>query len=213
MLKKLRVYNRSIIVSIFHIMLVFIIIGCGDFTTRRMGEDESALDDISPTLTRDERQQKLYKIFESVEDEMKLIIAHLTDNPLLDSFNRLSIRFNRDAEDTWRDPPLGVWLTVFYWNDIGRSSVAKGKIVNDEELYAILRNIFDQGIIKELSFGTSFDVTRFNFEIDSRHTSEISNNGYTFHFVMGDDDSGMRGWPKIGDGWYILIDYALDDGG
>jgi len=213
MLKKPRVYYRTIIISIFHIMLVFIIIGCGDFTTRRTGEDEPALDDIRPTLTRDERQQKLYTIFESVEDEMKLFITHLTDNNILDSFNRLSIRFNRDAEDAWRNPPRGIWFTVFYWNDIGRSSVAKGNIVNDEKLYSVLRDIFDHGIIHEISAGDSSETTSVTFSIHSRHTSKISNNGYNFRFIMNDDGYDRPRHTKIRDGWYILIDYVLDDGG
>jgi len=204
-------------VMLISILLALIVMlgGCNRLTYRTddtyqgMGGElcEESLLLFLRQLYSEENWQKLSDLFDDVENELSRFVTYLEDNDMLESFSGVHITF-RDIDN---DPHHGGWLVVMNWAT--RSSTHKLVIENNPELYGLVRDIYERGVIDGIRMRVCSESTQIHFSInlESRpFTAKFYNGPNYFLYITNVDIPEQLEYRRLRDKWFMMIQLPHD---
>ena len=169
-------------------------------------------------FSSEEIHYKLTELFETM-DELDLFVAYLEENVLSELFERFRFRFLKNDEELARiGNSRSVYETesvVIYSGDIVEEKSSEYLVeylVSSEELYNILVEISERGIIRDVSIVPPTDADVWiNFTINREYTTFTNNDGFPvfFRYIVGGEYPERYGNHHIRDNWYVDISIPL----
>jgi len=169
-------------------------------------------------LSSEEIHQKTVELFESVSDVLERFVSLQKEIELLDSQLVISIEFAANEDELGKIdlPPTdrhGVpryeKIVVFNGQIVDDKSTERGigLFLNDPEIFGLLGEINECGIIGNIGFGDSLGANvRISFAIKREYVTFIKGvSSYFYYIEWADEEQAQYGGSiEIRDGWYYF---------